>query len=70
MNVHYIVEGNVQRNEESIRVNVQLINAITGTTLWAISYENEMKETDDLSDIQSKIIQDISAKIEEFKNPY
>ena len=35
LNVRYILEGSIQRGGARMRVNVQLIDAITGNHLWA-----------------------------------
>jgi hypothetical protein len=35
LNVRYVLEGSVQRGGNRMRVNVQLIDAETGTHLWA-----------------------------------
>lgn len=69
LNVKYILEGSVQRNGPSIRVAVQLVDAISGTHLWATTYEYEMNEADAISSIQSRMVQDIAARIEEYNKP-
>ena len=43
LNVHYVVEGSVQRSDQNVRVTAQLIDASTGRPLWADRYDREIK---------------------------
>jgi len=42
LNVHYVVEGSIQRSDQNMRVTAQLIDAITGRPLWADRYDREI----------------------------
>jgi TolB-like protein/class 3 adenylate cyclase len=53
LNVHYLLEGSVQRSGNRLRINVQLVNAETGTHLWAERFD---KPVADLFDMQDEII--------------
>ncbi|WP_342730709.1 winged helix-turn-helix domain-containing protein [Bradyrhizobium sp. B117] len=53
LNIRYVLEGSVQRGGNRIRVNVQLIDAETGTHLWAERFE---KPVADLFDTQDEIV--------------
>jgi TolB-like protein/class 3 adenylate cyclase len=53
LNVRYVLEGSVQRGENRIRVNVQLIDAETGNHLWAERFD---KPVADLFDMQDEIV--------------
>jgi len=53
LNVRYVLEGSVQRGGSRLRVNVQLINAETGTHLWAERFD---KPVADLLDMQDEIV--------------
>ena len=53
MNVRYVLEGSVQRSGNRLRVNVQLIDAETGTHLWAERFD---KPVADLFDTQDEIV--------------
>src|SRR5438105_3877393 len=44
LNVDAIVEGSVQRSVDHIRVNAQLIYAPQDTTLWARSYDRDLRD--------------------------
>jgi TolB-like protein/class 3 adenylate cyclase/Tfp pilus assembly protein PilF len=53
LNVRYVLEGSVQRRDSRLRVNVQLIDAETGTHLWADRFD---KPVSDLFDMQDEIV--------------
>jgi len=53
LNVRYVLEGSVQRGEERLRVSVQLIEAETGSHLWADRFD---KPIADLFDMQDEIV--------------
>src|SRR5262249_5487545 len=53
LNVHYVLEGSVQRGGDRFRVNVQLVNAETGAHLWADRFD---KPVADLFDMQDEIV--------------
>ena len=53
LNVRYGLEGSVQRIDNRLRVNVQLIDAETGNQLWAERFD---KRVTDLFDMQDEIV--------------
>jgi TolB-like protein/class 3 adenylate cyclase len=53
LNVRYVLEGSVQRAGARIRVNVQLIDAETGSHLWAERFDKPLA---DLFDMQDEIV--------------
>jgi TolB-like protein/Flp pilus assembly protein TadD len=50
LNVRYILEGSIQRSGARMRVNVQLIDAITGNHLWADRFDKPMADPFDTQD--------------------
>jgi TolB-like protein/tetratricopeptide (TPR) repeat protein len=44
LNVEYVLEGSVRRQETSVRVTAQLIGAQDQTHLWAASYDRELRD--------------------------
>jgi adenylate cyclase len=42
LSVRYVVAGSVQRSDNNVRVAAQLIDATTGSQLWADSYDREI----------------------------
>src|SRR5215216_6850840 len=53
LNVHYVLEGSVQRGGDRLRVNVQLVDAGTGAYLWADRFD---KSVADLFAMQDEIV--------------
>ena len=53
LNVRYVLEGSVQRSGNRMRVNVQLVDAETGSHLWAERFD---KPLTDLFDMQDEIV--------------
>jgi serine/threonine protein kinase/Tfp pilus assembly protein PilF len=64
LGVANIVEGNVQKAADQVRINVQLINAQTDSHLWADTYDRNL--TDILgveSEIAERIAESLQAKL-------
>src|SRR5271169_4223891 len=53
LNVRYVLEGSVQRSGNRMRVNVQLVDAESGSHLWAERFD---KPLTDLFDMQDEIV--------------
>ncbi len=53
LNVRYVLEGSVQRGGDQVRVNFQLIEAETGSHLWAERFDQPMA---DLFTMQDEIV--------------
>jgi TolB-like protein/Flp pilus assembly protein TadD len=73
LNVGSILEGSVRRSDRTIRVNAQLINAVTGFHLWSKNYDRDLGDVLKLqTDIATAVAQalkvtllgDVVAKIE------
>jgi TolB-like protein/class 3 adenylate cyclase/Tfp pilus assembly protein PilF len=43
LQVHYIVDGSIQRADHELRVSAQLIDAATGRELWAENYDRQIE---------------------------
>jgi len=56
LGVQYIVEGSLQRSSERLRVTVQLVDAITGSHVWAERYHRTIT---DLFALQDEIVESI-----------
>jgi TolB-like protein/Tfp pilus assembly protein PilF len=56
LGVRYLVEGSVQRADDRVRINVQLIEASSGRHLWAERYDRPMQ---DVFRLQDEIVQTI-----------
>jgi adenylate cyclase len=53
LGVRYVLEGSVQRDQNRVRVNTQLIDAETGAHLWADRFEEEIA---DLFKLQDQVV--------------
>jgi adenylate cyclase len=57
LGVRYVVEGSVRRIGDKLRINVQLINALSGHHVWAERYDGAMANIFELQDrITKKIV--------------
>jgi adenylate cyclase len=50
LGVQYVLEGSIQRSGDRIRINAQLIDALTGRHIWAERYERELRDIFELQD--------------------
>src|SRR5271166_6341759 len=53
LGVRYLLEGSVQRDQNRVRVNAQLIDAQSGAHLWAERFEEEVA---DLFKLQDQVV--------------
>jgi TolB-like protein len=61
LGVRYVLEGSVRRSGDVIRINAQLIDAMTGVHLWAERYDGTMSKVFALQDqITQKIVSALS----------
>ena len=64
LGVMNILEGSVQKSNDQVRVNVQLINAITDAHLWAEIYDRKLTDIFTVeSDIAKTIADTLQAKL-------
>ena len=61
LNVRYVLEGSVQRGGNRMRVNVQLIDAETGSHLWAERFDKPLA---DLFDMQDEIVARLASALD------
>jgi adenylate cyclase len=65
LGVQYVLEGSVHRSGDRIRINAQLIDALTGHHLWAERYDRDLKDIFALQDeITIKILTGVQVKLE------
>ena len=57
LGVMHVVEGSVQKSANQVRVNVQLINALTDAHLWADTYDRKLT---DIFAVETEIAQTIA----------
>src|ERR1700676_791493 len=64
LGVAHILEGSVQKSNDQVRVNVQLINALTDAHLWADTYDRKLTDIFAVeSEIAKTIAETLQAKI-------
>jgi adenylate cyclase len=65
LGVRYVMEGSLQRSGDRIRINTQLVDALTGDHLWAERYDRDLKDIFALQDeIVIKILTAVQVKLE------
>jgi adenylate cyclase len=60
LGVRYVLEGSVQKINNTVRINAQLIDASRGTHIWAERYERDYK---DIFTVQGDIVQAIVGRL-------
>ena len=67
LGVRYVLEGSVQRQGDQVRINAQLIDAVSDRHLWADRYDGTMS---DVFGLQDKVIRQIVGALSvELTNP-
>jgi TolB-like protein len=65
LGVRYVAEGSVRRSEKRIRITGQLVEAATGTHLWAGRFEGTLDDIFELQDqIATSIVGAIASQLE------
>jgi TolB-like protein/rhodanese-related sulfurtransferase len=60
LGVHYVLEGSARRAGEQVRINAQLIDALSGGHVWAERYDGELG---DIFMLQDQITRNIVAQL-------
>ena len=64
LGVAHILEGSVQKSTDQVRVNVQLINALTDAHLWAETYDRKLTDIFAVeSEIAKTVAENLQAKL-------
>src|SRR4029077_4455321 len=61
LGVRYVLEGSVRKASQRVRITAQLIDAITGTHLWADRFDGSLE---DVFDLQDKVAVSVAGVIE------
>jgi TolB-like protein/Tfp pilus assembly protein PilF len=70
LSVNYIVEGDMQRYDNSIRLSVNLFKALKKEfKLWGKTYEKKINDATDIFSLQSQIAQSIATELEAVITP-
>jgi adenylate cyclase len=66
LGIQYVLEGSVQRSADRIRINAQLIDALTGRHIWAERYDRDLTDIFALQDeITIKVLGATKVKLTE-----
>jgi TolB-like protein len=66
LGIRYVLEGSVRKAEKRVRITGQLIDAATGTHLWADRFDGELQNVFDLQDqITMSVVGAIAPKLEQ-----
>ena len=64
LNVRYVLEGSVQRGGNRMRVNVQLVDAVSGNHLWADRFDKPLADLFDMQDeIAARLANQLGAEL-------
>jgi adenylate cyclase len=61
LGVRYVLEGSIQRSGDRVRINAQLIDAISGKHLWSEHYDRDLK---DIFALQDEVILKITSALQ------
>lgn len=66
LGVRYILEGSVRKSGQRLRIVAQLIDAVTGTYIWADRFEGSVEDVFDLQDgVTQAVVGAIEPKLEQ-----
>jgi adenylate cyclase len=60
LNVHYVLEGSIRKSGRRVRVTAQLIDAATGSHVWADRYDRDLE---DVFEVQDEVVKVIAATL-------
>jgi TolB-like protein/class 3 adenylate cyclase len=65
LGVRYVLEGSVRRVGDEVRINAQLIDALTGGHVWADRYDRDLKDIFSIQDeVVDKVVSALSIELE------
>ena len=65
LGVRFVLEGSVRRVGDEVRINVQLIDALTGGHVWAERYDRNLRDIFALQDeVVDKVVSALSVELE------
>jgi tetratricopeptide (TPR) repeat protein len=66
LGVRYVLEGSVRKSANKLRITGQLVDAATGTHLWADRYDGSLEDIFDLQDqVTASVVGAITPKLEQ-----
>jgi adenylate cyclase len=65
LGAQYLVRGSIQRAGSRVRINVQLLDAVSGTNVWGHRYDRELEDVFVLQDeITSTLVSTLAGRVE------
>jgi adenylate cyclase len=61
LGVRYVLEGSVQRSGDQVRINAQLVDAVSGGHVWADRYDGSLPDIFALQDKVTRSLTDALA---------
>jgi len=61
LGVRYVLEGSIQKSGDRVRINAQLIDAVSGKHLWSEHYDRDLK---DIFHLQDEVILKIASALQ------
>lgn len=66
LGARYVLEGSVRKSGERVRITGQMIDASTGTHLWADRFDGALQDIFDLQDrVTAKVVGEIAPRLEQ-----
>lgn len=64
LKVDFVLEGSIRRDKDSVRINVQLVDAKTGFQKWAERYDRQVTEVFEVQDeVTNSIVEALAVKL-------
>ena len=64
LGVTHVLEGSVQKSNDQVRVNVQLINAVTDAHLWAETFDRKLTDIFAVeSEMRKSVVENLNARL-------
>jgi adenylate cyclase len=64
LGVRYVLEGSVRKSEDQLRITAKLVDAKTGSHLWAEGWDRELKDIFEIQDeITIEVIRELQVKL-------
>jgi TolB-like protein/tetratricopeptide (TPR) repeat protein len=61
LGVRYVLEGSIRKTQDKVRVSAQLVDATTGSHVWADRFDSDLH---DVFDVQDKIVASVVGALE------
>jgi len=71
LGVTYVVSGSVQKSDQRVRVNVELVDAVSGKQLWAERFDTKRQDLFEVQDnIRSRVVEALAIPLTDEEKRY